>query len=830
MTAAVQPQAPPRAPPELNINVGSLPYIDMSTLTQSELQALSLCSLSAPRNKEDIVTPIIDRSVFNESAGSRRQTFSRPHQHPHQHRHRLAGLLPLSKPPPNTVDPDPVENSYIIRSLKQLLTSNPNFNQQDFEFINSVKPPPPPLSILPSLGLENLKRKRGRKPKVRTVSSVEDRERAVGLRITNKNGVVVDLVKLANLEDPYGEELRRRTAGMERDDELLGFFSQLGGQWCSRRKKRKIVDASVFGNALPDGWKLLLGLRRREGRASVYCRRYISPGGQHFVSCKEVSAYLQSYFGCSNMPLMIDQADDNIQKDNGVASESHAGIVHCDDRGPSIEYEEEDAVLVIDNLAEVPILELFECHKCNVKCEDKDTYFQHLLSSFHRKTTKRHRFGSVGDGVIVKDGKYECQFCHKVFHEKRRYNSHVGIHVRNYVSGREETPANTPLQKKIGSPTGEEMRAKISRMDALIEIAQNSILEDSSAGPSDEPNNMSICDKHQMVSIPKIPASISDCDIHDDSTFCKLELSDGMINENPDKDLDQQKIDYTLTGEKIEEIDNAVNEEITMDSLYVNGHRTGTSEGSGEKDCLAFPTIGVDKSNLEQDIGSQSRSSLALLNEEIFGVENNVKWVSAFSSENPNLDEMNDCGQILVEMDVGINNGRPTNDTMETVRQTSEEKKLHSGVPESSMPSVQPLHDVTFNDILDQQRENEFCSIDQRLDNTAGFEELRLDEMEQIKFSFGAVQESLSPPKAQMEFKNNSVMGGTYGSSLQFGAENMLSMACSQQLTTTCMWCGMEFDHQAIESEIQSNSVGYMCPTCKAKISGQLNFMDNVLP
>lgn len=118
------------------------------------------------------------------------------------------------------------------------------------------------------------KRKRGRKPNVQAANSEEERER--GLEIVNKNGVAVDLVALGGLEDPYAEELKRRTEGMAGSEEaLLGFMRDLGGQWCSRRRKRKIVDASIFGDVLPVGWKLLLGLKRKEGRASVYCRRYI---------------------------------------------------------------------------------------------------------------------------------------------------------------------------------------------------------------------------------------------------------------------------------------------------------------------------------------------------------------------------------------------------------------------------------------------------------------------------------------------------------------------------------------------------------------------------
>lgn len=100
-------------------------------------------------------------------------------------------------------------------------------------------------------------------------------EGEVGMQIVNKMGAAVDIWALQNVENPFGDELRRRTLGLESEEELLGFMRELGGQWGSRRKKRKIVDASEFGDALPLGWKLLLGLKRKEGRAWIYCRRYV---------------------------------------------------------------------------------------------------------------------------------------------------------------------------------------------------------------------------------------------------------------------------------------------------------------------------------------------------------------------------------------------------------------------------------------------------------------------------------------------------------------------------------------------------------------------------
>ena len=75
-----------------------------------------------------------------------------------------------------------------------------------------------------------------------------------------------------------------------------------------------------------------------------------------------------------------------------------------------------------------------------------------------------------------------------------------------------------------------------------------------------------------------------------------------------------------------------------------------------------------------------------------------------------------------------------------------------------------------------------------------------------------------------MDLTNNAGMEKAFGSSVQFESEEaILSMAGRHQITTACVWCGVEFNHEAVDSEIQPDSVGFMCPTCKTKISGQLN-------
>lgn len=95
------------------------------------------------------------------------------------------------------------------------------------------------------------------------------------LETVNCRGVKVNLVNLGRLEDPYGPEILRRTEGMSTADELLGFLRGTNGEWGTTRKKRRVVDASDFGDFLPKGWRLSLCIKRKGGRVWLFCRRYI---------------------------------------------------------------------------------------------------------------------------------------------------------------------------------------------------------------------------------------------------------------------------------------------------------------------------------------------------------------------------------------------------------------------------------------------------------------------------------------------------------------------------------------------------------------------------
>ncbi|CAL0305566.1 unnamed protein product [Lupinus luteus] len=317
-------------------------HIEFRNLSQSEVFTLTV-SPPSHRSKEEPIAPVINRSVFNESAGSRRQTYSRLRLLPRDKQ-------PASRPATAVRAPRPIseaveqENSQIISLLRDLFGVEPvpkSNVEEPNGGDNSLVPVPvefqhslPESAPLPSLNVpvdvgdssqgkrkrgrprknENLaiviaeedepkpKRKRGRKPKPDPKKEVEGVAGTDVVAMTdNAKGLPVEAVGLGEVGDPFGEELKKRTQGMENEEQLLAFLEGLNGEWGSDRKKRRIVLASELGDLLPKEWKIILILQKRAGRASVICRRYVSPDGNQFDSYKEVSTYLLSHFGVQDI-------------------------------------------------------------------------------------------------------------------------------------------------------------------------------------------------------------------------------------------------------------------------------------------------------------------------------------------------------------------------------------------------------------------------------------------------------------------------------------------------------------------------------------------------
>ncbi|MED6125091.1 methyl-CpG-binding domain-containing protein [Stylosanthes scabra] len=318
-----------------SLQIESLHLIDFRQLSQSELYALSLTSSPAQhRCQDDAVIPKIDRSVFNESAGSRKQTFSRLRLVPR-------GKQPKPAPPPPASAahiPLDEENSKIIEMLQKLFGvealrnaardggeggSGGGYNALvplQVEF----KPPESNVFALQTLPIchdagdgGTKKRKRGRPRK-------------------NENSMAIVPVATPppppppprkkeegeGCVDPVWEEVKRRTAGLENEAQVVEFLEGLKGEWNSQRKKKMTVEASEFGSDLPDGWKILLSVKKRAGRASVVCRRYVSPYGRQFESFKEVTAFLLSFCGEDINLAKPSYTDDSLQLNINVPSGS----------------------------------------------------------------------------------------------------------------------------------------------------------------------------------------------------------------------------------------------------------------------------------------------------------------------------------------------------------------------------------------------------------------------------------------------------------------------------------------------------------------------------
>ncbi|XAR48737.1 hypothetical protein NMG60_11031653 [Bertholletia excelsa] len=325
----------------------------------------------------------------------------------------LAGEdLPNPRTPPAPVlnYPEASQNQSAANFVKQLVFDENVPNSSSYE-LPPLSPPLHPSHPEVSGNVKGVvdsgdrKRKRGPKPKAK----VPDYGGQIKLEIVNKNGVAVDFRALEESGDElYAAELRRRTVGLETERAILGFLSDLEGEWGSRRKKRKMVDACEFGDSLPVGWKLLLGLKKSEGRVSITCRRYISPGGQQFLSCREASLHLQSHFGITDLSQALDHPRDDIELGAGFIHRHNNAKQHTlpNSTSPILSTvnvnETGFGIMGIDNIQEVEIQYLLECRKCNTSFNDKSKYLKHTLSC-HPKVVRRYEFGASIGGFVVKD-------------------------------------------------------------------------------------------------------------------------------------------------------------------------------------------------------------------------------------------------------------------------------------------------------------------------------------------------------------------------------------------------------------------------------------------
>ncbi|XP_057834247.1 uncharacterized protein LOC131044822 isoform X3 [Cryptomeria japonica] len=281
--------------------------------------------------------------------------------------------------------------------------------------------------------------------------------------------------------EPQVPQFKRKVKPLATEAELQDYFNSIGGEWASNMKRRKIVDAEDFAEGFPKGWKLLLGVRKKHGKFIIECRKYISPEGLQFASCRDVTTYL-SNTGNSSAAVVTAQENSNLEESNDAHQNAIAGTSAEENMmtgsqvmqpaeggtmltgGLSTENNAEKNSPDFDNSA-TPEMEPppkmcqgdsssgtldivgdskkrqnatnqnhpMNCKKCNGSFSNRSEFMGHLSIHHVKKKKVVADKTTIADGAILVNGKYECQICHKVFDERNRYTGHVGVHSRKNV-------------------------------------------------------------------------------------------------------------------------------------------------------------------------------------------------------------------------------------------------------------------------------------------------------------------------------------------------------------------------------------------------------------
>ncbi|GKD02449.1 DNA-binding, integrase-type protein, partial [Tanacetum coccineum] len=371
--------------------------------------------------------------------------------------------------------------------------------------------------------------------------------------IVNCRGVEVNIVNLSRLEDPYGQEIRRRSEGLSTEDELLGFLRGLNGKWGTTRKKRRVVDASDFGDALPKDWKLILCVKKKQGLVWVSCHRYIRqdvgyrsryPSGRQFESCKDISMYLLSLLRGENVDKPSGTHSNDCD-DSALKAASGDAADHCFQEdlkrdGSAHTPSEPPISLPTDCMKQVPAPvhagEHYKCLKCFLIFNGKIDLLDHQ-ALVHQD--EQSQLGSgISDWSIVIGGFFECRFCYKTFYDMNQYNEHIGTHVTNDNKTSEAEKA--PTAKKSD--------------DTASVSAENVIRENHDARFDDEPISASPHSEHTMNYGAD---SRTDELVHDLNTNGDLfgeDSGDGIgsdfdVDDNEVPDVSVSKSDFSLGHE-----------------------------------------------------------------------------------------------------------------------------------------------------------------------------------------------------------------------------------------------------------------------------------------
>lgn len=803
---------------EMFLEFCRIPVIDMHDFSQDEF------NLAAQNSDEfrvdDVVVPKNDPSISQESGGSRKQTFSRlqlsqKREEPENLTRRRAGLLSVSRrrnvfneseqqearrileliqellskgdhvcksssvlnvPPLNRtcnvkdLYTDRKNTSLVGSNCLQLVVKDSTLQNEDDANLAASTPDIDGTMAINNIGIDNSGIDRAKK-KIRTkegarrkpfINSIEAADEQMSLKVAGSNaentaypthndnkapgnmeenatcndgkaedsGVHVDNVSnniaLPSVsKEPFVPQLKRKFTPLATEAELQEFFNNIGGEWASKMKKRKIVDAEDFGEGFPKGWKLLLGVRKKYGRFIIECRKYISPDGKQFASCREVSAYfLSNNHHSSTGEVAAPETPCHTDSDNGLLNVT-AGMPKEDTIGADqlMQQEGGDAILTSSSNTGKDT----EQHSTGFNSSGVPGTGKEKTGQVDRSVETVDIVGNTkkGNNLNSQNTPMNCKKCNVIFSNRSTFMAHLTIHhvkkTKILDDKAIESGANMNNEKSI-----HHVRKKKKLANKAIEY---------SAIMKNGKYECQICHK----------------------AFSERNRYTGHIGVHARKNTKKPQVPLEQTEVPLEQT---------------------ATETKGALDDKETSNVKPERDVKVEDTEESLENTATVARE---GISNTfLEYLGAASGEN-NLAASN-IGGFLGSL--GSESGK------------------------------------------DQAK---FTAGKEKFDGISDFGKIPM-YMPSPKFSFGTGEDANSAMGAPIEL-------GLDGDELhqvgvppdQFGWDPFLSeRENNSSQFSVCIWCNTEFSHDGIDQDQQADSVGFICPVCKTKISGQVE-MDNEL-
>jgi hypothetical protein len=134
---------------------------------------------------------------------------------------------------------------------------------------------------------------------------------------------------------------------------------------------------------------------------------------------------------------------------------------------------------------------------------------------------------------------------------------------------------------------------------------------------------------------------------------------------------------------------------------------------------------------------------------------------------------------------------------------------------------VSGILDLSF--FINEQGESELFA--EKFGATSGFEGLKLGGMDNMECNLPTSQVSSHSDESKVG-TYDAVMPKWITSSIWLAKEDLPFVpkdSSRHHVPAVCVWCGREICQEALESEGQTSTMGFMCAECTAKLSGQFN-------